>query len=239
MHFSQTLRAAIYPPWRDKYIDYAKLKSLLREDAAHADDTQPWTEADENAFCDEILNVQLEKVATFQESSFKSLLERADRLGEQLREMAPATAPATAPAEEGAAPAPRGELTAARLREIEEALDAIVAEMRELKKYSAINYTGFLKIVKKHDRKRGSRYRLRPLVMVSLAKRPFNSEEGYAPLANKLSMLYWAVRQQVDGAGEGEGKEGGKEKGEEKGDGVEGEKYNAYKCAFISVLIWV
>ena len=208
MHFSRTLCATIYPPWKDQYIDYAKLKSLLREDVR--EDTQPWTETDENTFCDQILNVQLEKVAAFQSSTFITLSSRADAFGEKLKDLAPATENSP----------PKGELTAARLKEIEEGLDGIVNEMRELKKYSAINYTGFLKIVKKHDRKRGNNYKIRPMVMLSLAKRPFNSEEGYAPLANKLSVLYWAVKQQLEG-GVGEGQEKG---------GVVGEKYTAYKC---------
>ena len=218
MHFSQTLRAAIYQPWKDYYIDYAKLKSLLREDVR--EDTQPWTETDENTFCDQLLNVQLEKVAAFQSSTFKALSSRADTLGEKLKDLAPTTENAP----------PKGELTTARLKEVEEELDGIVNEMRELKKYSAINYTGFLKIVKKHDRKRGNNYKIRPMVMLSLAKRPFNSEEGYAPLANKLSVLYWAVKQQLDGGvGEGEGK-GKESEGKERG--IEEEKYTAYKCKF-------
>ena len=233
MHFSQTLRAAIHAPWKDQYIDYAKLKSLLREDdrSRSSTDQQPWSEADENAFCDEILNVQLEKVAAFQEKTFKELSARADRAGEKLKDLAPPPASTDDGAAAAAAAAPaaaKGELTAGRLREVEEELDGIVNEMRELKRYSTINYTGFLKIVKKHDRKRGSSYKIRPMVMINLAKRPFNSEEGYSPLANRLSVLYWAVRERIDGGGAGE--KGGEER--ERVDG-EGDKYTAYKCEFL------
>lgn len=53
MRFGKTLRAAVYPPWKGKYIDYNKLKTLLREndvtrdgeDASDSDDDQ-WTEQD-------------------------------------------------------------------------------------------------------------------------------------------------------------------------------------------------
>ena len=245
MHFSQTLRAAIRQPWKDQYIDYAKLKSLLREDHAASSPTeQAWSEADENAFCDEILNVQLEKVAAFQESKFKELSARADRVGEKLRDLAPPASADGAAAGAGSPQQPKGELTAGRLREVEEELDSIVNEMRELKRYSTINYTGFLKIVKKHDRKRGNSYKIRPMVMINLARRPFNSEEGYAPLANRLSVLYWAVRERIEGDG---GKEKEKEKEKEVGEemGVDGEKYTAYKCEFpfsfifLDILFWL
>lgn len=228
MHFSQTLRSTIHPPWKDQYIDYAKLKSLLREGTT--DDPQPWTESDENRFCDEILNVQLEKVAAFQAEKFRDLSARADRFGEKLRDLAPPPPLPSGDQEAGQPSQQKSGVATARLKEIEAGLDEIINEMRELKRYSATNYTGFMKIVKKHDRKRGSSYKIRPMVMISLAQRPFNSEEGYAPLANKLSMLYWAVKQQVEGvregdvAGKGKGKDGGeRELGE-------GEKYTAYKC---------
>ncbi|RDW84620.1 hypothetical protein BP6252_02210 [Coleophoma cylindrospora] len=188
MRFGKTLRNSVYPPFKDQYIDYAKLKALLREDSR--DDDRPWTEDDESKFSDEILNVQLEKVAAFQASTFKNLEQRANKAGERLRDLAP---------EHGVA---KGDITAARFREIEEELDAIINETKELKKYSNINYTGFLKIVKKHDRKRGSNYKIRPMLQMSLSKRPFNSEQTYAPLLNKLSIMFFAVRQQLDESSE-------------------------------------
>lgn len=239
MHFSQTLRTAIHEPWKDQYIDYAKLKALLREDeSGRSNEQQPWTEEDENKFCDEILNVQLEKVAAFQAAKFKELSARADRVSEKLKDLAP---PAPAEGEERQAQAPKGELTTARLKEVEEELDSIVNEMRELKKYSTINYTGFLKIVKKHDRKRGNNYKIRPMVMINLARRPFNSEEGYAPLANRLSVLYWAVRERLD---EGGAEKEAQKQTEKEKDGAEGENYTAYKCEFLTFcfgpfMIWL
>ncbi|CRK18447.1 hypothetical protein BN1708_012347 [Verticillium longisporum] len=38
MRFGKTLRESVYAPWKDKYIDYAKLKSLLREDKYEDED---------------------------------------------------------------------------------------------------------------------------------------------------------------------------------------------------------
>ncbi|KAG6131975.1 hypothetical protein E4U12_003397 [Claviceps purpurea] len=191
MRFGKTLRQATYAPWKGEYIDYAKLKSLLHEDKFD-DDSVPWTEDDENRFCEEIFNVQLEKVARFQQEQVDSLKRRADVVFETLKEFAPAEGSSTKEA------TVRGDADVAKLRALEKELDDITNGVRELKKYSSINYTGFLKIVKKHDRKRGDRYKVRPMMQLSLAQRPFNSEQGYSPLLNKLSIMYFAIRQQLE-----------------------------------------
>lgn len=185
MRFGKTLRQSIYPPWKGQYIDYAKLKSLLREDRSDDDDA-PWTEEDENRFCDEIFNTQLEKVAKFQEDTVNKLRERVDACFEKLKTLS------------GPDDNTKSDISPERLKEFEKELDQITNEVKELKKYSNINYTGFLKIVKKHDRKRGERYRIRPMMQVSLSKRPFNSEQGYSPLLNKLSYMYFAIRQHLE-----------------------------------------
>ncbi|KAL2753687.1 hypothetical protein ACRALDRAFT_1082821 [Sodiomyces alcalophilus JCM 7366] len=190
MRFGRTLRESIYPPWKDKYVDYAKLKVLLRDDKYEEDDT-PWTEEDENRFCDEVFNTQLEKVAEFQTQVLSSLRDRIEAAFDKLKEMTP---------EDGTLP--KNDVSQQNLKELEAELDAITNELSELKKFGNINYTAFLKIVKKHDRKRGERYKVRPMMQLSLARRPFNSEQAYTPLLNKLSILYYAVRQQLDHSGE-------------------------------------
>ncbi|KAH7147053.1 VTC domain-containing protein [Dactylonectria estremocensis] len=195
MHFGTTLHESVYMPWKDKYIDYSKLKSLLRVHPSE-DEAKPWTEDDENRFCDEIFNTQLERVAQFQEQHVNALKQRIDSALDKLKELA-----TVEPTDDNATPQ-SGETSASRLRTLQTELDEITNEIRELKKYSNTNYTGFLKIVKKHDRKRGDRYKLRPMMQLSLAQRPFNSEQGYSPLLNKLSILYFAIRQQLEDGGE-------------------------------------
>lgn len=257
MRFGRTLRQAVYPPWRDRYIDYDKLKGMLREDQRSASEEEgeeeegaaaaggrPWTEEDENRFCDEVFNVQLEKVALFQEETVTRLRARVDAAFARLQDLAPPQRrpageeqPGGAAEREGGGEASGGisrGVAAQGLRELEAELDAITNEVRELKRYSNLNYTGFLKIVKKHDRVRGARYRIRPMMQVSLAQRPFNSEQGYAPLLNKLSLLYFAVRQHLEGGGGGGGAPG--EAGVALPDGQSerhgGEQYTAHKCEF-------
>lgn len=216
MRFGKTLRQATYAPWKGEYIDYAKLKSLLHEDKFD-DDSVPWTEDDENRFCEEIFNVQLEKVARFQQEQVDSLKRRADVVFETLKEFAPAEGSSTKEA------TARGDADVAKLRALEKELDDITNGVRELKKYSSINYTGFLKIVKKHDRKRGDRYKVRPMMQLSLAQRPFNSEQGYSPLLNKLSIMYFAIRQQLE-------IEAAPLDLDNEGETQNGERYTAHKC---------
>lgn len=210
MRFGQTLRKSVYQPWKDKYLEYGKLKAMLREDA---DDDRAWTEEDERKFCEEILNVQLDKIATFQASTFKDLEERTNKAGEKLRDLAPEEAKS------------KSEIAASRFKEIEEELDAIINETKELKKYSNINFTGFLKIAKKHDRKRGNNYKIKPMVQLSLQKQTFNSESKYAPLLNKLSMMFFVVRQQLD-----ENVEETSVTSDAQAEVQNGERYTAYKC---------
>ncbi|KAK0732589.1 VTC domain-containing protein [Apiosordaria backusii] len=200
MRFGKTLQQSVYPPWKDKYIDYEKLKSMLREDKPD-DEDEPWTEEDEKRFCDEIFNTQLEKVAQFQEEKIKELRNRTDEVAEKLKHLNGSAEEAQHDgddAKEGgveeASSSKTEEVDKQKLKEIEAELDSITNEVKELQKYSNLNYTGFLKIAKKHDRKRGDRYRIRPMMQVSLSNRPFNSEQAYSPLLNKLSYMYFAIR---------------------------------------------
>jgi len=103
MRFGKTLQSAIYPPWRDHYIEYSKLKRLLREGdddsdaeggesaAARArlrqEEERPWTEHDESVFVEELVNVQLEKVHSFQLEMSKKLKERTEACEQRLERL--------------------------------------------------------------------------------------------------------------------------------------------------------
>ena len=89
----------------------------------------------------------------------------------------------------------------AELKVVLDELNSISREINELEKYSRINFTGFLKAAKKHDRKCGTHYRVRPLLQVRLAALPFNSED-YSPLLYRLSAMYAFVRQALGGNGD-------------------------------------
>ncbi|KAH7040545.1 VTC domain-containing protein [Microdochium trichocladiopsis] len=186
MRFGKTLQQSIHPPWKEHYLDYSKLKRLLRDDARGDDDDKAWTEDDEKRFSSELLNVELDKVAQFQAKTIAALEQQAEDAFSKLRELAPSS------------PSQKSDITTGRLKELRKELDSITNELKELKRYASTNYTGFLKIAKKHDRRRGDRYKIRPMIRVSLSQHGFNSEASYTPLLNKLSMMYFVVNQHLD-----------------------------------------
>lgn len=178
---------SIYPPWKDKYLEYDKIKKLLRED-----ETSPqgrgggssWTERDEENFVHELTNVQLEKVHQHQINTLDALREKTTACENKLQ-------PTVG---ENGKDEDKRKIAEETLKE----LDNISKEITELKKFSRINYTGFLKAAKKHDRKRGLKFRVRPMLQVRLAEAPFNSED-YQPLLYRLSTMYSWARQILEG----------------------------------------
>ena len=188
MRFGKTLQDSTYKPWEDKYIDYRKLKKLLREDQGSSNGSAEdvWTEADEENFVQELVNVQLEKVNQHQAQTSASLRDQTSALEAKLQSVA---------GEDNQTPEDEKKATA---KGVLKELDTISAEINELKRFSRINYTGFLKAAKKHDRKRGHKYRVRPLLLVRLAQTPFNTED-YSPLLYRLSAMYTWSRQMLEG----------------------------------------
>src|SRR4051794_29350456 len=146
MRFASTLRRSIYPPWSGQYIDYDKLKDLLRESSApaspvDADDEDHWTERDESAFVDELVNVQLEKVHQFQTTTFERLRNETAEV-ETLLEPLGAKAMGQNSSDRVETPEEKRQKV---LKEALAKLNNITKELNELEKYSRINYTGFLK----------------------------------------------------------------------------------------------
>ena len=185
MKFGKTLQSSTYEPWRVNYIDYGKLKSLLRENDSESGDTTQWTDEDEGRFVEELVNVQLEKVNAFHVETLKALRDRTAACEAMLEEFRSSSEAKYHGGDSGGS---RAELTEDASRRVLKDLDGISKEMNELAKYSRINYTGFLKAAKKHDRRRGSNYKVRPLLQVRLSALPFNSED-YSPLLYRYETL--------------------------------------------------
>jgi SPX domain protein involved in polyphosphate accumulation len=200
MRFGKTLQQSVYAPWRDHYIDYDKLKHLLRESSADSDRDEAsspspspssadreWTERDESTFVEELVNVQLEKVHAFQVKMNVQLNERTTRCEQRLEKLVPGSGGGEYKPEE------RREILEQTLEE----LDAVTRDINELERFSRINFTGFLKAAKKHDRRYrgvgernvkgkgrdvgGGGPKVRPLLQVRLGHLEFNKED-YSPL---------------------------------------------------------
>ena len=189
MRFGKTLSTSVYPPWKDKYLEYNKIKKLLREDETspqgRAGGETEWTEKDEENFVHELATVQLDKVSQHQIDTAMALRDRTTACEQKLQQTTDGSNPSQAD---------KKKIAEDTMKE----LDAISKEITELKKFSRVNYTGFLKAAKKHDRRRGQKYRVRPLLQVRLAQTPFNSED-YQPLLYRLSTMYSWARQVLEG----------------------------------------
>lgn len=209
MKFGATLRKSIYAPWKDQYIDYDKLKNLLREH----DDDKPWTSDDVEKFTDELANVQLEKVYNFKKDLQEKLKERTSACEKKLEPLAVGVKAE----EEAEKNGPRDAKTQGEeknnaenkpnvppedrkklLKDVLDELDGITKEVKELEKYGRINYTAVIKATKKHDKLRGRSYRLRPFINARLTEKPIYTEDQ-SPLLYRLSAMYSFVRQSLDG----------------------------------------
>jgi SPX domain protein involved in polyphosphate accumulation len=235
MRYGKTLERSIYSPWKDKYINYDKLKLLLKEDpsrpgspsAESAEQDEEWTEDDESKFVEELINVQLEKVAGFQAETLQRLQDETTECEKRLEPLGVKAVVGEEEEEEEESQKKEEESGVSEevrkkvLGEVLQRLDGITKETNELEKYSRINYTGFLKATKKHDRKRGQSYRVRPLLQVRLAALPFYNED-YSPMLYRLSAMYSFVRQGLVGKAH----HGISFDGDQPG----GDSYVSYKC---------
>lgn len=84
------------------------------------------------------------------------------------------------------------ELSEEEMGGIQESINEIADDVNRLARFSRLNYTGFLKIIKKHDRH--TNYILRPMFMVRLNQCPFWKQD-YAAILIKLSELFSKARQ--------------------------------------------
>ena len=185
MRFGDTLKASTYPPWKDHYIDYGKLKALLRENQA-VEGGKDWSEDDEERFSHELLTIELGKVETFQLEEYRSLRDRTTACERKLTPLAQ---------EQKDDAEHVSDETEAIAADTLKDLDGIAKDLTELEKFSRLNFTGFFKAVKKHDRRRGQRYRLRPMLQVQFSKSATNLEENSPQsLWYRLSAMYSFAR---------------------------------------------
>ncbi|RCH92004.1 vacuolar transporter chaperone, partial [Rhizopus stolonifer] len=169
MKFGSQLKDAIYPEWTEYYIDYDGLKKRLRK----AEKDKPFTEKDETEFV-ELLDNNLEKVYAFHQEKMEDIKMKIDMEDDKINTQIPS------------------QDSVNEMSAIQERINWIADDINRLARFSRINYTGFLKIVKKHDRH--TDYVLRPMFMVRLNQCPFWNEDNDALLI-KLSQLFSKVRE--------------------------------------------
>ncbi|KAK3180229.1 vacuolar transporter chaperone [Lecanicillium sp. MT-2017a] len=185
MKFGEQLRSSVIREYQWYYIDYNGLKGELknatgepRPDGATGNE---WTEDDETRFVGR-LEAELEKVHTKQQVK---AMEISRRIAVSEREVKDVTNRLNERGlgEEG----PSEE----EFILLEEDLSDIIADVHDLAKFVQLNYTGFYKIIKKHDKMTG--WHLRPAFDTRLKAKPFY-KENYDASVIKLSKLYDLVR---------------------------------------------
>ncbi|KPV74039.1 uncharacterized protein RHOBADRAFT_45336 [Rhodotorula graminis WP1] len=211
MKFGAVIKDALYQDWQASYIDYGGLKRFIKDRQAK----KQWDDADEAEFI-KALESELEKVAKFQETKIAELTEKIDNYEDEVknlialsgeskrRESSSGNDNGEGPSAEHGDDPEGAEATddsmsdtsddefEDRFVDLEEDLANVIADVHDLGHFSHLNYTGFIKIVKKHDKRTG--FTLKGQFMRDfLEKRPFY-KESFDAIIVQLSRLYNLVR---------------------------------------------
>ncbi|KAM4055162.1 VTC domain-containing protein [Hirsutella rhossiliensis] len=185
MKFGEQLRSSVIREYQWYYIDYnglkAELKNATGPPKARAPGGKEWTEEDETRFVGK-LEDELEKVHTKQQVKAMEISRRIAVSEREVRDVVNRLNERGL-TEEG----PSEE----EFQLLEEDLSDIIADVHDLAKFVQLNYTGFYKIIKKHDKMTG--WHLRPAFDTRLKAKPFY-KENYDASVIKLSKLYDLVR---------------------------------------------
>ncbi|KAI9204619.1 VTC domain-containing protein [Polychytrium aggregatum] len=171
MKFGSQLSQSIFPEWRFYYLDYDSLKRQLKTRVDGP--ATPFNDQDEAAFV-EFMERELEKVSAFRDIKGDELKRRIEHCETVVKSIL-----ATEDPDEE------------RFTRLDEETTRIANELSELSKFIRLNYTGFLKILKKHDKH--TAYMLKPMFMVRLTSRPFFKENN-DDLIIRLSKIFDVVR---------------------------------------------
>lgn len=140
------------PDYYWHYITYEDLKEALKTQhvtkptpANPKPDRRPWTEEDETRFVS-LLESELDKVFTFQRLKSEEIIRRIKASEQEVNEVVGRLDVSTRDSRR-AADRPSDE----DFLLLEADLSDIIADVHDLAKFTQLNYTGFQKIIKKHD----------------------------------------------------------------------------------------
>ncbi|KAI9720646.1 MAG: hypothetical protein M1812_002826 [Candelaria pacifica] len=192
MRFGEQLRTSLIRDYYYYYISYDDLKASLKKPYKYEPskndskpEREPWTEDDEKLFVAD-LEGELEKVFTFQRVKSGEVVRRIKSSEKEVNDVIEKLAqqgPDGTIAEDGP--------TEEDFMLLEEDLSDIIADVHDLAKFTQLNYTGFQKIIKKHDKQ--TSWHLKPVFAARLKAKPF-FKDNYDAFIVKLSRLYDLVR---------------------------------------------
>ncbi|CCE61540.1 hypothetical protein TPHA_0A04670 [Tetrapisispora phaffii CBS 4417] len=172
MKFGQQLSKSLIPQYSYYYICYDDLKSDIEENLKNG-----WSQELETEFL-ESLEIELDKVYSFCKVKHSEIIRRLKDAYLQVKHTIRLIDSNNPPSE-------------LDFNILEEELSDIIADVYDLGKFSRLNYIGFQKILKKHDKK--TKFILKPIFQVRLDSKPF-FKENYDELVVKISQLYDLVR---------------------------------------------
>ncbi|AET41494.1 Vtc4p Ecym_8209 [Eremothecium cymbalariae DBVPG len=176
MKFGEHLNRSLIREYSYYYISYDDLKIELEQNLE--ENNGIWTSDLETEFL-ESLEGELDKIYTFCKVKHNQVIRRVNEAAEKVHV---AVSPSMKSSQDA---------VSVDFEVLEEELSDIIADVHDLAKFARLNYTGFQKIIKKHDKK--TKFILKPIFQVCMDAKPF-FKENYDDLVVKISRLYDLVR---------------------------------------------
>jgi SPX domain protein involved in polyphosphate accumulation/uncharacterized membrane protein YidH (DUF202 family) len=175
MKFGEHLKSSLIRSYNFYYIAYDELKQELKQGLKG--NGNKWSNELEESFLIS-LEAELDKVYTFTRVKSSEIARRIKDAEQQVNEVISQLDSENPPFEQD-------------FEDLEEELSDVIADVHDLAKFTRLNYTGFQKIIKKHDKQ--TTWNLKPIFQVRLDAKPF-FKDNYDPMIVKLSGLYDLVR---------------------------------------------
>ncbi|KDN34843.1 hypothetical protein RSAG8_12075, partial [Rhizoctonia solani AG-8 WAC10335] len=212
MKFGQKIKNDSYAEWRAYYLDYTGLKKFLKARTSES----RWTSEDDDKFVAK-LEAELEKIHQFQmtkaselgarinnaERSVKTLVEQQEEQeDEEHRDVEDGRAPVQPDRADDAGSDDElddvlddeeDDIDALEenFRQLEEEVATIVADVHDLALYTKLNFTGFVKIIKKHDKQTGLTLKRTFEACYSQASSVFDPNKEFEPSDSAITSIYF------------------------------------------------
>ncbi|CAI5759408.1 unnamed protein product [Candida verbasci] len=183
MKFGEHLRKALIKNYSFYYISYDDLKHQLKKGLKDHD--YIWNNQLEEEFLNQ-LETELDKVWSFTKVKNTEVNRRIKQSEQYVYEVVD-----TLQRFQNNDPNVQQPPQEQDFEDLEEELSDIIADVHDLAKFSRLNYTGFQKIIKKHDKT--TKFHLKPVFQARLNSKAFY-KDNYDNLIVKLSKLYDLVR---------------------------------------------
>ncbi|KAI8813025.1 Vtc4 polyphosphate synthetase [Cladochytrium replicatum] len=196
MKFGHDLFENVFPEWRFYYIDYKDLKREVKERMTKGF----WAEEDEEEFF-KLLDRERTKIIAFRNLLRAELKARRDAIEFGVNSMRLEAAKDSAGGRYGEVSdedrADRKATREARLVQAETDIQELIDQVRELAKYTRLNFTGIMKILKKHDKRTDRNLALE--YQTVLQEDPIHVDTYYEQQVIELSQMYDEVRRVREG----------------------------------------